>query len=261
MVRNAHASVRRQNNLSQDSIYNLIEIAKETGFILFYLLLPELIIVAVHKGREQMQILTYCIVLIQLFNFVVFFSSTGSVKNVRNILKQRGLPVMRLGYDTTFNLSSECYVSFITYRHTEFIQEPTAAVLTLFHETKSQMVHKIALETLDKCIPELKNSKGAIWTADRESAIINEIMAQYPNLPLLLCYIHALRNIKLNLRRFGIRTKVELKQFKVDFLALLNTNSKEEYNAALIPIMAEWSDKCKVSLHKIFFKYYFNIFY
>ena len=56
MVRNAHASVRRQNNLSQDSIYNLIEIAKETGFILFYLLLPELVIVAVHKGREQMQI-------------------------------------------------------------------------------------------------------------------------------------------------------------------------------------------------------------
>lgn len=56
MVRNAHASVRRQNNLSQDSIYNLIEISKETGFILFYLLLPELVIVAVHKGREQMQI-------------------------------------------------------------------------------------------------------------------------------------------------------------------------------------------------------------
>ena len=113
---------------------------------------------------------------------------------------------MRLGYYTTFNLSSECYVSFITYRHTEFIQEPTAAVLTLFHETKSQMVHKIALETLDKCIPELKNSKGAIWTADRESAIINEIMA---HISVVLCgSIEGVKNIFALFNVFILKQKI-----------------------------------------------------
>ena len=52
VVRNAHQSVRRKNNFeSDDTMYNIVEIAHETGFIVYYLLLPEAIVIAVHKGN------------------------------------------------------------------------------------------------------------------------------------------------------------------------------------------------------------------
>ena len=169
-----------------------------------------------------------------------------SIQNFREILFLRGLPVIRLGYDTTFRRSRECFLSIVTHRAVEFEEEPTVPLMMVFHETKSQRVHDAAFYELRLFVPELSKSKNAVFTTDKEMAIVNAIKEYFPDIPLFRCYLHTERDLKRKLRKLGVTKKADLEEFRIDFRSLLNTASKEEYHKKLIPLVVKWVKTCKV---------------
>lgn len=139
-------------------------------------------------------------------------------------------------------------MSIVSHRAVEFLQEPTVPLMVLFHETKTQRVHDTAFHELRTLVPELRRSKNAVFTTDKEIAIVNAIEEYFPNIPLFRCYLHTERDLKRKLTKLGVTKKSQLAVFRDDFRSLLNTESKDDYNRALIPMIVKWAKSCKVCI-------------
>lgn len=161
----------------------------------------------------------------------------------RSFLGNGSHPPIFLTYDTTFKLG-DFYVSVLTFRHPEFSERPVIPLMYMIHDRKWKSVHHFFFKKLRKYAPELKSEKmkGRIVIAsDDESAIVSGIAKFLPEVPHFRCWIHTWKNIKFKLRSSGITNKLELKEYKHEFLHLLKQPSEPDYQRSLIEKVVRWS--------------------
>lgn len=190
-VRNAQRVARRAQMISHDAQYNVYELGTDADFLDGFQLTPDLVIVSIHKGNFLFRfffslslslllylskILTWLTMFI-LYFFVLWIS--GSLAEFRKLLNRSDVPCMLVEYDTTFNLGN-FYMSWVTYRFTEFLDlstcpMPTVGLACLIHKTKLQAVHEYFWDRLNKEIPEFNGASNVLLCTDEETSIVNAI--------------------------------------------------------------------------------------
>ena len=137
-----------------------------------------------------------------------------------------------LFYDTTFNLG-DFYVSTLSFQHILFENPPIIPLAIMIHERKFQKHHEVFLDSVKEKIPRLSTKKLAIVT-DRETGIINAIKKIFPNLRLLICWNHILRDTKEWLRKNGNRNFGKYNCIQSSSQTITESSSLEEYNKLLL---------------------------
>ena len=101
----------------------------------------------------------------------------------------------------------------------------------MIHERKFQKCHEMLFNSVKQRIPRLKNKNLPIVT-DRETGIINAIKNCFPDLTLLICWNHILRDTKEWLRKNGENEQNTIEIVK-QIKCLLESPSEEAYNTLL----------------------------
>ena len=144
------------------------------------------------------------------------------------------------------------YLSVLTFRQTEFEETPVVPLLFMIHERRIESVHDYFFKRLLDLLPDVSTCKRLVIVSDEETAIVNAIRNNLPGVPRFRCWLHALGNIKEKLRKLGISERSEVKEYKIDFINLLNSDSEAEYKAALTQLyITKWN---KVSSSRSTFK-------
>lgn len=81
----------------------------------------------------------------------------------QRLLDRTDLPAVIMEYDTTFNMGN-FYVSWLTFRHTEFEDlpanpMPTIGLACFIHTSKSQASHEYFFNMIKDEVPMLKDAK------------------------------------------------------------------------------------------------------
>ena len=98
-------------------------------------------------------------------------------------------------------------------------------IALIFFYTNGEGFSRVA-----KLITGIGSSKKIIIVSDDEKAITNNAVGQtWPDIPLFRCWIHAWKNIKLQLRKVNFRDKVVVSNYKTDFINLLHKKSERSY--------------------------------
>ena len=169
------------------------------------------------------------------------FLFLGTIQEFVQLLGREDLPYQCLSYDTTFDMG-DFYLSVLTFRQTEFKETPVVPLLFMIHERRLESVHDFFFKRLVVLIPEIKRCKRLVIVSDEETAIVNAIRNNLPEVPRFRCWIHALGNIKEKLRTLGISQRPEMKEYKNDFIDLLNQDSEAQYRAKLIELyISKWN--------------------
>lgn len=166
----------------------------------------------------------------------------------RSLLGRKDLPPMYLCYDTTYELG-DFYVSVLTFRLTEFEETPIIPLMYMIHHRKWEFVHEFFFWRLTMMAPELLDLQKAeriLIATDGEEAIVNAIGRFLPTIKHFQCWVHKYQNIKRFLRSHGITYKPQIKEFKYDFMELLEQPSEQEYNNLLLKKIIKWSQISKV---------------
>ena len=95
----------------------------------------------------------------------------------QRLLDRTDLPAVIMEYDTTFNMGN-FYVSWLTFRHTEFEDlpanpMPTIGLACFIHTSKSQASHEYFFNMIKDEVPLLKDAKNVLMCTDEESGIVN----------------------------------------------------------------------------------------
>lgn len=162
-------------------------------------------------------------------NYLVHLLSIDTVEQFRHLIDREDLPPQCLSYDTTFD-TGDFYLSTLTFRQTEFTNQPTIPLFFLIHEERNQDVHEYFFGRVSKILPELASSKKVIIVTDEETGIVNAVKNNMPEVPRFRCWIHALKDIKEKLRKLGVTNKSD---YKTDFNHLLNQESEMTYKRTL----------------------------
>lgn len=168
-VKNTIKNAKQAGRLSRDALYNVHELAFDTGFIHNIQTYPDLSIICYHPD------------MIQLFK---------STLNSNNATEQS----QHLSYDTTFCLG-DFYLSALLFRMTDFNPSPVFALAYLIHERKLASTHELFFRHMSDVCPELRTASNTIILTDSESAITNAISKNLPSLKPFLCWNHILQVI------------------------------------------------------------------
>lgn len=220
-VRNARKFIPKEIRLTKKAINNLADLYYETEFIQHFQLFPNL-------------------------KLICFLQT--AVNNFKSLLLDESLSAQCLSYNTTL----ECghfYLSVLAYQQTEFQESPDVPLLFMIHDKKFKSEQDFLFQQLTILIPELKNSQKTILITDKETAIVNAAKRHLPHIPRFRCWIHALKSIKSKLRSFGITDKQQLKEYKDDFISLLNQETLADYQSLLVEYMMKWN---QVNVQNIF---------
>ncbi len=112
-VRNAQQNLRAEKRLTQDSLYNLLVEANETGFI------KRLMV------HEDVMMICY---------------DENLMDKFKAVINRADLPALCLSYDTTYKLG-DFYVSFLVFREIKFEEKPCIPAIYLIHERKLEETH------------------------------------------------------------------------------------------------------------------------
>ena len=112
-----------------------------------------------------------------------------------------------------------------------FEGEPVIPLTFIIHDRKFQKVHEALLENLKQKIPRLK-SKNICIVTDREIGIVNAFKNIFPNLKVLICWNHILKDIKEFLRKKGATTS-EQSVYEGQVKKLLQCENEEEFHRLL----------------------------
>ena len=199
-VKNIQKKMRLENGLGPDSLYNL--------HLLFYHLEGYISDI---KTAPDLYILLGLKNIYEEFDKLLRFKTDETVP---------------LFYDTTFNLG-DFYVSTLSFQHYLFENAPVIPLGIMIHERKFQKHHEVFLEAVKEKVPLLGTKNLAIVT-DRETGIINAIKKVFPNLTLLICWNHILRDTKDFLRKIGEISK-NIEAINQQLKKLLECDSLENY--------------------------------
>ena len=208
-VENAAYSVNSNKRLSQDSIYNLVEIAYDLqSFVHKVSVFPHLTVIC---GNTQ--ILKHC-------NLALLSSPTDS-------------PAI-LSYDTTFCLG-DFYVSVLLFRMTVFNSAPVIPALFLIHDCKTSITHQEFFSTACHLLSNLSTTHVPLVT-DQEQAIVKAITSCLPHVTHLLGWNHLLQDIK----RYVKTNSCEIPTVRDDVRSLMLCTSEESYSSQLADEVTKW---------------------
>lgn len=165
------------------------------------------------------------------------------------LLGRKDLPPMKLSADTTFDIVDDAYVTVVTYRATDFEEQPTIPLIYMIHDRKWQEVHELLFKRLTDFAPGLKDPKAGertVIASDDEAAIVNAIKMHLPHIPSVRCWIHAGKNIKMKLRTLGVTKKKDLAAYKRDFMELLEQKSENDYKDLLLTKTLKWPQVSRI---------------
>ena len=158
--------------LSDDTLYNLQEIADDTKFIKEIASYPDVIVFTFHdKIRE----------------FLL------------GLLNRKDLPFMALTVDTTFEMT-DGYVTVLVACFTEFVNCPAISVATMIYERKLGSTHRFFWEKVRQHFPEMCTANNVYVVSDEEKAIVDVMKEYIPNLRTFRCWNHIFTNAKLKLK-------------------------------------------------------------
>ena len=127
-------------------------------------------------------------------DLVCIFCLKDLINEADHVLTLQDLPSKQLlSYDTTFKMGN-FYLSSLIFRHTIFRERPCIPVIYMIHERKLTDTHFEMLQTISKLIPSLTKANIPIVT-DREKAITNALKHVMPNIKLVFCWNHVLRDV------------------------------------------------------------------
>ena len=168
------------------------------------------------------------------------------IEDFKKILGRDDLPTLCLSYDTTFEMG-DFYISVLTYRQTEFEETPVVPLLFMIHEQKVEAVHDFFFKRLTELIPELCLANHVVIVSDEETSIVNSIKKYLSDVPRFRCWLHTLQCIKRKLRALGVVAKDKLREFKTDFIDLLNQESALNYKSHLADLyLTKWKNEVKL---------------
>ncbi|KZR95648.1 Uncharacterized protein APZ42_010509 [Daphnia magna] len=166
------------------------------------------------------------------------------------LLDRNDLPAIIMEYDTTFD-TGNFYVSWLSFRHTEFIYlpdnpMPTMGWACLIHTKKIQSCHEYFFNVIKEEIPTLQDAKNVLMCTGEETAIVNAFKKVFPDIPHARCHIHAWRDIKKKLKSIGITAKPDTAKYREQFYELLHQENYEQYCASLEILQRHvWKKVCR----------------
>ena len=164
-VENIYMSMRNKKRLTQDDVYNTLELAYQLdGFVMQFDIFPSLLLVL---GLKE------------------------AVRDFNDLLQIKRSEKPFLSIDTTFE-TGNFYITAIVYKNFLFKSEPTVPLAFLIHEKKDQKFQERFLSVLAQECPDLKR-KETVFVADRERALTNAISEKLPSATIVHCWNHVKR--------------------------------------------------------------------
>ena len=136
-------------------------------------------------------------------------------------------------------------ISFI-FRHTIFKERPCIPAMFLLHERKLTNTHKEMFNECAKNMPSLKKMKIPL-VMDREAALMKAVQSELPNIALVFCWNHILRDIRQWLHQHGAPSS-DITIYLDDLRRLFHCSTLDKYTDKL--------DNCKTRWDGEFTKYY-----
>jgi len=218
-AQNATYAVTKTQRLSQDSIYNLLEIAYDLDTFVHH--------ISVYP------------------NLAVVCGSTDILKriNLSLLVSPTQNPAL-ISYDTTFCLG-DLYVSVLIFRMVLFSSAPFIPGLFFIHNSKTTAVHREFFDTARQLLPNLESTNIPIIT-DREGGIVNAISQSLSTAQHVLGWNHLLQDAKRYVKAHGC----EVDNVQDTVRNLLLCESQEMYEAALEDKSSEWPESFKAYFTK-----------
>lgn len=202
----------QEQRISHDTMFNIHEIAYD---------IPQFI----------WKIMTYP-------NLICIFGMKDLLQEADQVLTLQDPPSPQLlSYDTTFKLGN-FYLSSLLIRHTAFKQRPCVPVLFMIHERKLTDTHVDMFQEIFKLIPSFSKAHVPIVT-DREKAITNAIKRVMPNVRLVYCWNHILRDVRFWCRKHDAPS-ADISKYLEDMLELFRSSSPQLYESRLEEKMRQW---------------------
>ena len=220
-VRNAQQNLRAEKRLTQDSLYNLLAETSATGFIKRLM---------VHEDA------------------MMFCYEENLLEKFKAVIDREDLPAQCISYDTTYKLG-DFYVSFLVFRETEFIEMSCIPVIYLIYERRIDETHDFFFQYLVKFVPELKNARKLYLVTDHETAIINAIKKNLPEIDLFRCSIHAIKDVKRKLQSLEI-PKEDRKRIKKEVKELFMQPNYVAYLKQLSEFQIDWPSQFSTHFRK-----------
>jgi len=105
-------------------------------------------------------------------------------------------PGQILSYDTTFQLG-DFYVSPLIFRNILFKEQPSIPVAFLLHERKFTQTHEELIHVVSEQVPTLQKFQPTIpLVTVGQKAIIAAIKTKFPNIQLVRCWNHLIKDIQ-----------------------------------------------------------------
>lgn len=209
-LRNMRYKCLQQSRISQDTLYNLHEVAYDvSGYMWKIITYPDLTCVF---GMQEV---------LEELDKVLLLDCDNQI----------------LSYDTTFQLG-DFYVSPFIFRHTLFAENPCIPVMFLLHERKLTTTHQELFTELRTRVPSLQKCKYPVVT-DREQAIENAISVAFPNIPLMHCWNHIFRDIRFWLRAHHAPSS-DVSVYVNDASRLFHQPTPEGYSDLLQDLRHTW---------------------
>ncbi len=179
-VKNAQSRARELKKMGRDAQYHAYEVGIETNFMRKFELFPNVNYACMQFGK-------YIYIIYKTNNKYINireFSATDNhffvsemAHEFELLLNREDLPAVIMELDTTFDIGNY-YVTFITFRHSEFEDlpdnpMPTMGLACFIHTSKQQSSHEYFLNMIKEEIPPLQSAKNVMMCTDDETAIVN----------------------------------------------------------------------------------------
>ena len=210
-VQNLYMSMQRKKRLSQDDLYNTLELAYQLdGFVMQFDIFPSLLLVL---GLKE------------------------AVKDFNDLLHIQKAEKTFLSIDTTFE-TGNLYITPIVYKNFLFRNEPTIPLAFLTHEKKDQKFQERFLTVLSQECPNLK-TKETIFVADREKALTNAISQKLPCATIVHCWNHVKRDVREWLKRRKAPTS-NIDVYMSNLETLLRSESENDFHNKFEEFSETW---------------------
>ena len=210
-VENIYMSMQRKKRLSQDDIYNTLELAYQLdGFVMQFDIFPSLLLVL---GLRE------------------------SVRDFNDLLQIKRSEKPFLSIDTTFE-TGNFYITPIVYKNFLFKSEPTVPLAFLIHQKKDQKFQERFLSVLSQECPNLKR-KETIFVADRERALTNAISEKLPSATIVHCWNHVKRDVRECLKKRKAPSK-NIDEYMNNLDTLLRCASEQDFLDTLDELSRPW---------------------
>lgn len=168
-VKNHLYTARKEARLSSDDLYNLIEISQELD-----------------DFNKQIDVYP---------SFVCISGLKECFEEFDELLVLYTDDKFKMYYDTTYKLG-DYFASVLSFQHFIYENSPTIPVAFMLHSKRDLKFHQRFFNVLKESVPNLKKTKSPI-ICDREPTLKAAINSILPNIPVVHCWIHLKKDVKI----------------------------------------------------------------